>query len=46
MLFLGMAGELADSGESLTVNGSASVVGSDIHTDNASVYIIDEVLHP
>jgi uncharacterized surface protein with fasciclin (FAS1) repeats len=34
------------SGESFTVNGSASVVCGDIHTDNATVYIIDEVLHP
>jgi uncharacterized surface protein with fasciclin (FAS1) repeats len=34
------------SGESFTVNGSAMVVCGDIHTDNATVYIIDEVLHP
>lgn len=34
------------SGESFTVNGSASVVCGDIHTDNATVYVIDEVLHP
>jgi len=34
------------SGEAFTVNGSASVVCGDIHTDNATVYIIDEVLHP
>ena len=33
-------------GESFTVNGSASVVCGDIHTDNATVYVIDEVLHP
>ena len=34
------------SGESFTVNGSAAVVCGDIHTDNATVYVIDEVLHP
>ncbi len=34
------------SGEDFTVNGNASVVCGDIHTDNATVYIIDEVLHP
>ena len=34
------------SGDSFTVNGSASVVCGDIHTDNATVYVIDEVLHP
>ncbi len=34
------------SGESFTVNGSATVVCGDIHTDNATVYVIDEVLHP
>jgi uncharacterized surface protein with fasciclin (FAS1) repeats len=34
------------SGESFTVNGSASIVCGDIHADNATVYIIDEVLHP
>lgn len=33
-------------GEDFTVNGSAMVVCGDIHTDNATVYIIDEVLHP
>ena len=33
-------------GESFTVNGSAMVVCGDIHTDNATVYLIDEVLHP
>jgi uncharacterized surface protein with fasciclin (FAS1) repeats len=33
-------------GEAFTVNGSAEVVCGDIHTDNATVYIIDEVLHP
>lgn len=33
-------------GEQFTVNGSAEVVCGDIHTDNANVYIIDEVLHP
>ncbi len=33
-------------GEEFTVNGSAGVVCGDIHTDNATVYIIDEVLHP
>lgn len=33
-------------GEDFTVNGTASVVCGDIHTDNATVYIIDEVLHP
>jgi uncharacterized surface protein with fasciclin (FAS1) repeats len=34
------------SGEEFTVNGSAMIVCGDIHTDNATVYIIDEVLHP
>jgi uncharacterized surface protein with fasciclin (FAS1) repeats len=34
------------SGESFTVNGTASVVCGDIHADNATVYVIDEVLHP
>jgi uncharacterized surface protein with fasciclin (FAS1) repeats len=34
------------SGESFTVNGMARVVCGDIHTDNATVYIINEVLHP
>ena len=34
------------SGESFTVNGSAMVVCGDIHTDNATLYLIDEVLHP
>ena len=34
------------SGESFTVNGTARVVCGDIHTDNATVYLIDEVLHP
>jgi uncharacterized surface protein with fasciclin (FAS1) repeats len=33
-------------GEAFTVNGDASVVCGDIHTDNATVYVIDEVLHP
>jgi uncharacterized surface protein with fasciclin (FAS1) repeats len=37
---------VAGSGESFTVNGSAMVVCGDIHTDNATVYLIDEVLHP
>lgn len=34
------------SGEAFTVNGSATIVCGDIHTDNATVYVIDEVLHP
>ena len=34
------------SGESFTVNGEAMVVCGDIHTDNATVYIVDAVLHP
>jgi uncharacterized surface protein with fasciclin (FAS1) repeats len=34
------------TGEDFTVNGSAQVVCGDIHTDNATVYIIDQVLHP
>jgi uncharacterized surface protein with fasciclin (FAS1) repeats len=34
------------SGDAFTVNGSAMVVCGDIHTDNATVYVIDEVLHP
>jgi uncharacterized surface protein with fasciclin (FAS1) repeats len=34
------------SGEDFKVDGMANVVCGDIHTDNATVYIIDEVLHP
>jgi uncharacterized surface protein with fasciclin (FAS1) repeats len=34
------------SGEDFTVNGGAEVVCGDIHADNATIYIIDEVLHP
>jgi uncharacterized surface protein with fasciclin (FAS1) repeats len=34
------------SGESFTVNGEAMVVCGDVHTDNATVYIVDMVLHP
>ncbi len=34
------------SGEDFTVNGSAQVVCGDVHTDNATVYIIDGVLLP
>ena len=34
------------SGEEFTVNGSDMVVCGDIHTDNATVYIVDQVLHP
>jgi uncharacterized surface protein with fasciclin (FAS1) repeats len=34
------------SGEAFTVNGSAMVVCGAIHTDNATVYVIDQVLHP
>ena len=34
------------SGEAFTVNGTAMVVCADVHTDNATVYIIDGVLHP
>jgi len=34
------------SGESFTVDGTAMVVCGDIHTDNATVYVIDGVLHP
>jgi uncharacterized surface protein with fasciclin (FAS1) repeats len=33
-------------GEEFTVDGSAMVVCGDIHTDNATVYVIDAVLHP
>jgi uncharacterized surface protein with fasciclin (FAS1) repeats len=33
-------------GEEFTVNGGAEVICGDIHTDNATVYVIDEVLHP
>lgn len=33
-------------GESFTVNGTAMVVCGDIHTDNATVYVVDEVLFP
>jgi uncharacterized surface protein with fasciclin (FAS1) repeats len=42
----GAALTVEGSGGSFTVNGSASVVCGDIHTDNATVYVIDEVLHP
>lgn len=34
------------SGEEFTVNGMAMVVCGAIHTDNATVYVINEVLHP
>jgi uncharacterized surface protein with fasciclin (FAS1) repeats len=34
------------SGDHFTVNGMPMVVCGDLHTDNATVYIIDEVLHP
>jgi uncharacterized surface protein with fasciclin (FAS1) repeats len=34
------------SGESFTVNGTSMVVCGDIHTDNATVYVVDEVLSP
>lgn len=34
------------SGEAFTVNGSATVVCGDVHTDNATVYLIDSVLMP
>jgi len=34
------------SGEAFTVNGSAMVVCGDVHTDNATVYIVDSVLMP
>ncbi len=34
------------SGEDFTVNGMAMVVCGAIHTDNATVYVINEVLHP
>jgi len=37
---------ITGSGESFTVNGSAMVVCGNIHTDNATVSIIDMVLHP
>jgi uncharacterized surface protein with fasciclin (FAS1) repeats len=34
------------SGESFTIDGEAMVVCGAIHTDNATVYVIDQVLHP
>jgi uncharacterized surface protein with fasciclin (FAS1) repeats len=34
------------SGEEFTVDGGAMVVCGAIHTDNATVYVIDQVLHP
>jgi uncharacterized surface protein with fasciclin (FAS1) repeats len=46
MTLQGAALTVEGSGENFTVNGSAMVVCGDIHTDNATVYIIDEVLHP
>lgn len=33
-------------GESFTIDGEAMVVCGAIHTDNATVYVIDAVLHP
>jgi uncharacterized surface protein with fasciclin (FAS1) repeats len=36
----------AAAAEADPVNGMARVVCGDIHTDNATIYIIDEVLHP
>jgi uncharacterized surface protein with fasciclin (FAS1) repeats len=33
-------------GKRFTVNGMAMIVCGNIHTDNATVYVIDEVLHP
>jgi uncharacterized surface protein with fasciclin (FAS1) repeats len=34
------------SGDHFTVNGMPMVVCGDLHTDNATIYVIDEVLHP
>lgn len=34
------------SGQNFTVNGNAKVVCGDVHTENATVYIIDNVLRP
>ena len=38
--------EVTGSGEDFTVNGSAAVVCGNVHTANATVYIIDGVLLP
>lgn len=38
--------DIMGSGEDFTINGMTHIVCGDIHTDNATVYIIDEVLHP
>lgn len=37
---------VAGSGDNFTVNGSAKVICGDVHTANATVYIIDSVLMP
>jgi uncharacterized surface protein with fasciclin (FAS1) repeats len=38
--------EVTGSGENFTVNGSAKVVCGNVHTANATVYLIDGVLSP
>ena len=34
------------SGQHFTVDGMANVVCGGIHADNATIHVIDEVLHP
>ena len=34
------------AGMAFTVNGSANIICGNIHTSNATVYVIDQVLHP
>jgi uncharacterized surface protein with fasciclin (FAS1) repeats len=38
--------EVTGSGDSITVNGSSSVVCGGVHTANATVYLVDNVLMP
>jgi uncharacterized surface protein with fasciclin (FAS1) repeats len=37
---------IAGSGQDFTINGAAKVVCGNVQTDNATVYVIDGVLHP
>ena len=38
--------QISGSGQDFTINGNASVVCGNIKTANATVYLIDQVLHP
>jgi uncharacterized surface protein with fasciclin (FAS1) repeats len=42
----GQSLKVVGGGEDFTINGMTHIVCGDVHTDNATVYIIDEVLHP